>query len=46
MANGQFAGSSVALPLSAQTQSRALPDRIILGVRPEDAEVAPLDQAH
>ena len=39
---GRFVGSGVELPLSDSTNRKALPAQLILGVRPEDADVAPI----
>jgi len=38
--NGRFVAPSIDLPLSAATLAKTLPERIILGVRPEDADIA------
>ncbi len=38
--NGRFVAPSIDLPLSAATLAKVLPDKMILGVRPEDADVA------
>jgi multiple sugar transport system ATP-binding protein len=41
--NGRFVAPSIDLPLSAATLAKKLPDKLILGVRPEDADIATAD---
>ena len=40
VAGGRFVAPSIDLPLSAATLAKTLPERLILGVRPEDADIA------
>ena len=42
---GRFRASAVDLPLAPATLNKGLPGQLVLGVRPEDADVAPLDRA-
>ncbi len=41
--NGAFVAPSITLPLSAATLAKNLPEKLILGVRPEDADIAAAD---
>ena len=43
--HGRFVAPSLELPLSAATLAKPLPEKLTLGVRPEDAEIAASDAA-
>jgi multiple sugar transport system ATP-binding protein len=43
--NGRFVAPSIDLQLSAATLAKKLPEKVILGVRPEDADIATADPA-